>query len=208
MLGPSDSLDLAALAEAYRSRSLSPTGLVSGVLDRIARRGDDKVWIHLPPARRALVDGGLPRASWSGDQASLWSSVRDQGQYRSCRQPHDRGLSRLRLHAWQVGDSRAALGRGRRDSDRQDQPRPVRHRTERHTLALRGAEQRPQRRSHIRRVEFRLGGRSRRGSGELLSRHRHGRFRPCAGAIQQSRGDEADKRVVEHERGRSRLPFA
>ena len=54
MLGPSDSLDLAALADAYRSRSLSPTGLVSGVLDRIDGRGDDKVWIHLLP-RDALL---------------------------------------------------------------------------------------------------------------------------------------------------------
>ncbi len=54
MLGPSDSLDLASLAEAYRSGSLSPTGLVSGVLDRIARRGDDKVWIHLLPRGELL----------------------------------------------------------------------------------------------------------------------------------------------------------
>ena len=54
MLGPSDSLDLAALAEAYRSGSLSPTGLVSGVLDRIERRGDDKVWIHLLPRDELL----------------------------------------------------------------------------------------------------------------------------------------------------------
>ena len=49
MLEPSESLDLAALANAYRNRSLTPTGLVSGVLERVARRGDDKVWIHLLP---------------------------------------------------------------------------------------------------------------------------------------------------------------
>jgi allophanate hydrolase len=47
VLGPCDSLDLAALADAYRNRSLSPTGLVSDILARIAQRGDDKVWIHL-----------------------------------------------------------------------------------------------------------------------------------------------------------------
>ena len=49
MLEPSGSLDLAALRNEYRNRSLSPTGLVSGVLERVARRGDDKVWIHLLP---------------------------------------------------------------------------------------------------------------------------------------------------------------
>src|SRR5271166_3411415 len=49
VLEPSGSLDLAALRNEYRNRSLSPTGLVSGVLERVARRGDDKVWIHLLP---------------------------------------------------------------------------------------------------------------------------------------------------------------
>ena len=54
MLGASDSLDLAALAGAYRDRTLSPTELVSGVLQRISRRGDDKVWIHLLPGDELL----------------------------------------------------------------------------------------------------------------------------------------------------------
>ena len=49
MLEPSGSLDLAALANSYRNRSLSPTGLVSSILERVARRGDDKVWIRLLP---------------------------------------------------------------------------------------------------------------------------------------------------------------
>ena len=47
VLGASDSLDLVTLAGAYRDGALSPTELVSGVLERVARRGDDKVWIHL-----------------------------------------------------------------------------------------------------------------------------------------------------------------
>ena len=54
MLEPSDGLDLAALANAYRNRLLSPTGLVTGVLERVARRGDDKVWIHLLPRDELL----------------------------------------------------------------------------------------------------------------------------------------------------------
>ena len=55
VLGPNHSLDLAALAAGYRNGSLSPTGLVTGLLDRIARRGDDKVWIHLLPSDELLT---------------------------------------------------------------------------------------------------------------------------------------------------------
>ncbi|MGH6923602.1 MAG: amidase family protein, partial [Propylenella sp.] len=54
MLGPDESLDLAALRERYQSGALKPTAVIEGVLDRIEKRGDDKVWIHLPP-RAELV---------------------------------------------------------------------------------------------------------------------------------------------------------
>ena len=54
VLGASDSLDLAALAGAYRGGALSPRELVSGVLERVSRRGDDKVWIHLLPSDELL----------------------------------------------------------------------------------------------------------------------------------------------------------
>jgi allophanate hydrolase len=63
VLGPKDSLDLAALAVAYRSGSLSPKTLVSGVLGRIARRSDDKVWIHVLPRDELLsIANALERA--------------------------------------------------------------------------------------------------------------------------------------------------
>jgi len=44
-----DSLDLAALGERYRSGSLRPGQVVAGILERIARRGNDRVWIHRLP---------------------------------------------------------------------------------------------------------------------------------------------------------------
>lgn len=47
MLHSDDALDLATLRERYQSGNLRPTQTVAGVLDRIERRGDDKVWIHL-----------------------------------------------------------------------------------------------------------------------------------------------------------------
>jgi allophanate hydrolase len=50
-LGGNAPLDLAALAEGYAEGRLTPTRVVSGILQRIAARGDDKVWINLlPPA--------------------------------------------------------------------------------------------------------------------------------------------------------------
>jgi allophanate hydrolase len=44
-----DSLDLVRLRQAYLSGALRPSELVARVLERIARRGDDKVWIDLLP---------------------------------------------------------------------------------------------------------------------------------------------------------------
>jgi allophanate hydrolase len=49
LLQPDDALDLATLGERYRSRALRPSQTIAGILDRIARRGDDKVWIYQSP---------------------------------------------------------------------------------------------------------------------------------------------------------------
>ncbi len=49
MLEASDSLDLATLGTRLRAAALTPVEVVDGVLQRIAARGDDKVWIHLLP---------------------------------------------------------------------------------------------------------------------------------------------------------------
>ncbi|HSD43697.1 MAG TPA: allophanate hydrolase [Burkholderiales bacterium] len=49
MLGADDSLDLHALGARLRAGSVRPRDVVAGVLDRIAARGDDKVWIRLAP---------------------------------------------------------------------------------------------------------------------------------------------------------------
>ena len=67
VLGFDDSLDLAALAKGYRNGSLTPTDVVTGTLDRIARRGDDKVWIHLLPRDELLsIARKLERAGPDG----------------------------------------------------------------------------------------------------------------------------------------------
>jgi len=46
VLQPGDSLDLGTLGRRLRAGELRPREVVAGVLQRIAARGDDKVWIH------------------------------------------------------------------------------------------------------------------------------------------------------------------
>jgi allophanate hydrolase len=55
MPGVKNSLDLGTLAERYREGALTPTAVVEDVLDRIAGRGDDKVWIHVLPHEKLLA---------------------------------------------------------------------------------------------------------------------------------------------------------
>ena len=50
MLQANDPLDLATLGARYAAGSLAPAQTVAGVLERIARRGEDRVWIHRLPA--------------------------------------------------------------------------------------------------------------------------------------------------------------
>jgi len=46
VLQAADALDLVSLGARYRSGKLRPSQVVAGVLERIARRGDDPAWIH------------------------------------------------------------------------------------------------------------------------------------------------------------------
>lgn len=71
MLAPDHSLDLARLRVGYRARTLRPVDVVEGVLDRIARRGDDKVWIHRVP-RAAVIDQARRLEAISPDGLPLY----------------------------------------------------------------------------------------------------------------------------------------
>ena len=59
-----------------------------------------------------------------------------------------------------------------------------------------------------RRVELGLGGRGRRGAGELRARHRHGRLGPRAGGLQQPGRPQAERRPLQHPRRGAGLPLA
>ncbi|MDQ5848105.1 MAG: amidase family protein, partial [Pseudomonadota bacterium] len=49
MLQGADPLDLASLGKRYAAGTLRPAQTVAGILERIARRGEDRAWIHLLP---------------------------------------------------------------------------------------------------------------------------------------------------------------
>jgi allophanate hydrolase len=49
VLQGADPLDIAALKARYADRSLQPSQLVAGILERLARRGKDPTWIALAP---------------------------------------------------------------------------------------------------------------------------------------------------------------
>ena len=63
-----ESLDFTALNAGYASDAFSPEQVVREVYARIARRGDDKVWIHLAPEEEASA---AARALAGRDRASL-----------------------------------------------------------------------------------------------------------------------------------------
>ncbi len=142
MLGADDSLDLQTLGARLRAGAVRPRDVVAGVLERIAARGDDKVWIRLTPrgalqARAAglerLEPGALPLY---GVPFAIKDNIDCAGE------PTTAGVPGLRLHPVGVGAGRPAPARRRRDPDRQDEPRPVRHRPGRNAVALRGVRER------------------------------------------------------------------
>ncbi|MBB3932974.1 allophanate hydrolase [Kaistia hirudinis] len=73
------SLDLQTLGRLYRSGALTPSAVVDAVYDRIARRGDDHVWIYLAPRAQLLSEAAALEAAGPTDDP-LWGipySVKD-----------------------------------------------------------------------------------------------------------------------------------
>ncbi len=66
MLQGADPLDLSALGRGYRSGRLRPAHTVAGILERIAQRGQDRVWIHLLP--RAALEARAAELERRGPQ--------------------------------------------------------------------------------------------------------------------------------------------
>lgn len=62
-------LDIATLSAAYATQRLTPTALIDAVYRRIARRGDDKVWLHLRPRADVLAEAGALQARHARGEA-------------------------------------------------------------------------------------------------------------------------------------------
>ena len=103
---------------------------------------------------------------------------------------------------------RRPAARRRRDRRRQDEPRPVRHRPQRHPLPVRRSGERVRRRSDLRRVELGQRGRRRLRGRHLRPGHRHRRLGPGAGRDERDRRAEADPRARRHQRRAPGLPLA
>ncbi len=101
-----------------------------------------------------------------------------------------------------------ALTRAGAIVDRQDQPRPVRNRPRRRPFALWRPAQCATRRSHTRRIEFRVGDRGRGGARALRARHGHRGIGPRPGRAQRDRRVETLARDAVGDRGRAGLPHA
>jgi allophanate hydrolase len=71
VLAPDQSLDLARLRAGYRARTFRPSEVVESVLERIARRGNDKVWIHKVP-HAALIEHARRLEGDSPDRLPLY----------------------------------------------------------------------------------------------------------------------------------------
>jgi allophanate hydrolase len=73
------SLDLSTLSAGYADGSLTPSMVVAAIYDRIEKRGNDSVWIHLVPREQALhAAKALEQAGPTGQP--LWGipfSVKD-----------------------------------------------------------------------------------------------------------------------------------
>jgi len=71
VLAPNQGIDLARLRAGYRARVIRPVDVVESLLERIARRGDDKVWIHRVPAE-ALLEQARKLEDESPDRLPLY----------------------------------------------------------------------------------------------------------------------------------------
>ena len=159
---------------------------------RAARRAEARLRAGMPQ-RRQLPLYGIPFA------------IKDNI---DCRSGHHRRLPAVRLPAQSERHGRRAARRGGRDSDRQGESRPVRHRPGRGALALRRAREQLRSRLHPRRLQLGLGGRGRGRARELQPRHRHRRLgaRPCR--VQQHRRPQAHPRAPERPWRGAGVPLA
>ena len=181
------------------------------VLARIEAAGDDHVWIARCCAEEVLGRAALS-TPWRAKgrrrcrSTACPSRSRTTSTSPACRPPPPARPSPTRPSGRAAVV--AAAARRRRDPDRQDQPRPVRHRPGRRALALRRAAQSVRRRATSPAARARARPWRWRRAGQLRARHRHRRLGPRAGGLQQHRRPEADAGRCQHRGVVPGLPLA
>ena len=169
------SLDIASLERLYAQGDTTPEHIVREVYARIRQKGERPDWITLVDEDAAIANAfSAPRGPLYGIPFAVKDNIDVAGLPTTCACPEFAYVARP------FGDSGRASGAGRRDPDRQDQSRSVRHRSQWNALALWHPGERLQSRLYFRRFELRLGCRRRRGPRVFLTRHRHCRLRPRA----------------------------
>ena len=155
------SFDAATLAKEYRDGKLTPADVVDQVFARIAARGDDAVWIALAARERVLDDArALQKRRDAGERLPLYGlpfAVKDNIDVAGL--PTTAACPGFAYRGTRA--RRRAPDRGGGAADRKDEPRSVRDRPRRRSIAVRDPAQPVRRTLHRRRLQLGLGGQRR-----------------------------------------------
>ena len=202
-LGPS----ISELSAAFRSGEATPADVCRQVLAEIAERGADGVWISVADEEAVLARCAALAEIDDPSALPLWGipfGVKDSIDIAGW--PTTLACPEYAYVATETAPVVAAAARRRRRADRQDQPRPVRHRAERHPDPVPDAPQRVRTGPDLRRIELGLGARGGARRGPLHRGHRHGRLRPRAAGAQRHPRLQAVPRTHQRRRTGAGLP--
>ena len=199
--GPSIGPSVAEILEWHAGGSGSPTKTAARVADAIASRGDDGTWLSVVPRDQLLAAAeeiekrpGARTLPLYGVPFGVKDSIDVEGVPTTLSCPD---------YAYVASTDRtggAPASRRGRALRRQDQPRPVRHRAERHPHPVHRAAQCLRRRNDLRRIEFRLGAGRRAGPGAVRRRDRHRGLGSGARRAQRRRRLQTVARPDQHRR--------
>ena len=166
---------VAAIVAAHRAGRQSPAQTVARSFKRIREHNDPAIFISLRDEKDAIAEAEALSAKDAAQLPLLGVPVAVKDNIDVAGLPTTAACPAYAYTPTRDATVGGAAAPGRRHRDRQDQSRSVRNRPRRRALALRHSRQSDARRSHSRRIEFRIGGGRFGGTGAALARHRYGR---------------------------------